>query len=142
MAAPRATCVPAYYTHLSQPRQFTQTSDKVEWVKFSGISWLHDDSGFFYSRYPEPKSFSDKSVADDVEADDVKRGSETDSNLNMAIYFRAWHSPSPPSFRPSPPLPPDTGSTPCAPSRWPGHSTSIFSPPFPYLQEASFPPPR
>ncbi len=28
-------------------------SDKIEWVKFSGISWWKD--GFFYSRYPKPK---------------------------------------------------------------------------------------
>jgi len=61
--------------------------DKVEWVKFSSISWMHDDSGFFYSRYPEPKSFTDKDVSDNVESDDVKRGSETDSNMNMATYF-------------------------------------------------------
>ncbi|MEM6964065.1 MAG: prolyl oligopeptidase family serine peptidase, partial [Bacteroidota bacterium] len=27
--------------------------DKIEWVKFSGISWSGD--GFFYSRYPEPE---------------------------------------------------------------------------------------
>ena len=27
--------------------------DKIEWVKFSSISWFND--GFFYSRYPEPK---------------------------------------------------------------------------------------
>lgn len=27
--------------------------DKIEWVKFSGISWFKD--GFFYSRYPEPE---------------------------------------------------------------------------------------
>lgn len=27
--------------------------DKVNWVKFSGISWFKD--GFFYSRYPEPE---------------------------------------------------------------------------------------
>ncbi len=29
-------------------------SDKIKWVKFSGISWYKD--GFFYSRYPAPKS--------------------------------------------------------------------------------------
>lgn len=28
--------------------------DKVEWVKFSGMSWK--DDGFYYSRYPEPSS--------------------------------------------------------------------------------------
>lgn len=27
--------------------------DKINWVKFSGISWFKD--GFFYSRYPEPE---------------------------------------------------------------------------------------
>jgi prolyl oligopeptidase len=57
--------------------------EKVEWVKFSGIAWLHDDSGFFYSRYPAPPELAD----DKVELDNVKRGSETDSNVNMMVYF-------------------------------------------------------
>lgn len=30
--------------------------DVVKWVKFSGVSWMKDGSGFFYSRYEEPKA--------------------------------------------------------------------------------------
>jgi prolyl oligopeptidase len=31
-------------------------SDHIRWVKFSGASWLLDGSGFYYSRFAEPKS--------------------------------------------------------------------------------------
>jgi len=30
--------------------------DVVRWVKFSGVSWRKDGSGFYYSRYDEPKA--------------------------------------------------------------------------------------
>ena len=29
-------------------------SDLVPWTKFTGIAWLHDNSGFFYCRHPAP----------------------------------------------------------------------------------------
>jgi len=28
--------------------------DRLQWVKFASIAWLHDGSGFFYTRFPEP----------------------------------------------------------------------------------------
>lgn len=31
-----------------------ETKDHLKWVKFSGISWAKDGSGFYYSRYDEP----------------------------------------------------------------------------------------
>lgn len=33
----------------------TDLPDLLKWVKFSGAEWTPDGSGFFYSRYPEPK---------------------------------------------------------------------------------------
>ncbi len=29
--------------------------DHLKWIKFSGVSWLPDGTGFYYSRYDEPK---------------------------------------------------------------------------------------
>ncbi len=33
-----------------------QLSDRIQWVKFSGIAWAKDGSGFYYSRFDAPKS--------------------------------------------------------------------------------------
>jgi len=30
--------------------------DRLQWIKFSGVSWKKDGSGFFYSRYDEPRA--------------------------------------------------------------------------------------
>ena len=37
--------------------------DVVDWVKFSGISWLKDGSGFFYSSFGVPKTEDEKAHA-------------------------------------------------------------------------------
>lgn len=48
------------------------TEDVINWVKFSGFSWTKDSSGFFYSRYPEPR----------------REGNQVFSDLsNQKIYF-------------------------------------------------------
>lgn len=48
-------------------------SDELKWAKFTGISWLHDDSGFFYNKFPKP------------DVDDA--GTETSPNFNSSLYF-------------------------------------------------------
>ncbi|HET9820166.1 MAG TPA: prolyl oligopeptidase family serine peptidase [Rhodanobacteraceae bacterium] len=40
--------------HVIDVKSGKQLPDVTRWVKFSGMSWTHDDKGFFYSRYPEP----------------------------------------------------------------------------------------
>jgi prolyl oligopeptidase len=46
-------------------------TDHLKWVKFSGASWTKDSKGFYYSRYPEPKSGE----------------ALTDANLNQKVYY-------------------------------------------------------
>ncbi|KAF5955934.1 hypothetical protein HYC85_008790 [Camellia sinensis] len=50
--------------------------DTLSWVKFSSVSWTHDNKGFFYSRYPAPK-----------EGENLDAGTETNVNLNHEVYY-------------------------------------------------------
>ncbi len=45
--------------------------DELEWLKFTSLSWARDDSGFYYSRYPEMET----------------EGKFQDLNKNHAVYF-------------------------------------------------------
>lgn len=45
--------------------------DVLEWIKFSGASWAKDGSGFYYSRYPQPK----------------EGAALTEANKNQKVYF-------------------------------------------------------
>jgi prolyl oligopeptidase len=52
-------------------------ADEVKWAKFTDIEWAKDNSGFYYSRFPEPE-----------------KGAEFQSlNLNHAIYFHRVGTP-------------------------------------------------
>lgn len=42
--------------HLKDIDSGQDREDVIHWVKFSGASWMKDGSGFFYSRYDEPKA--------------------------------------------------------------------------------------
>ncbi|PIA32882.1 hypothetical protein AQUCO_04300075v1 [Aquilegia coerulea] len=50
--------------------------DTLSWVKFSSVSWTHDNKGFFYSRFPAPK-----------EGEQLDAGTETNSNLNHELCY-------------------------------------------------------
>jgi prolyl oligopeptidase len=51
--------------------------DELKWVKFSGASWSKDGKGFFYARFPEPKS-----------------GAQYQSlNLNQKVYYHRLGAP-------------------------------------------------
>ncbi len=51
--------------------------DRLEWLKFTGLAWAGDGSGFFYSRYPE--------------TDDDEKFQTL--NMNQAVYFHTIGSP-------------------------------------------------
>lgn len=51
--------------------------DHLKWVKFSGISWAKDGSGFYYSRYPAPQ----------------EKAALTQVNENQKLYFHKIGTP-------------------------------------------------
>ncbi|KAG5464531.1 hypothetical protein LSCM1_00721 [Leishmania martiniquensis] len=61
------------YIQVLNAKTGEQLSDKLNWAKFSGISWWYN-VGFFYQRYPEL-------------SEDVDKGAETDSAQNQYICF-------------------------------------------------------
>ena len=52
-------------------------ADEVKWVKFSALEWARDGSGFYYSRFPEPKA----------------AGTYQSLNANQTIYFHKLGTP-------------------------------------------------
>ena len=58
-------------------RNGEQLGDELKWLKFTGLAWARDGSGFYYSRYPAP-----------VEAERFQT-----LNLNQAVYFHSLGAP-------------------------------------------------
>ena len=53
--------------------------DHLKWVKFSQVTWTHDNVGFFYQKYDAPKSFENK--------EDAKAGTETDKDSAQKVFY-------------------------------------------------------
>uniref|UniRef100_A0A914LLW9 Peptidase S9A N-terminal domain-containing protein n=1 Tax=Meloidogyne incognita TaxID=6306 RepID=A0A914LLW9_MELIC len=63
--------------------------DVIPGVKFSGLSWLHDNSGVFYSKYPEVKTTTEGSSTEKHEFHSLyfhRLG--TDSKDDVLVYER------------------------------------------------------
>ncbi|CAH7685060.1 prolyl endopeptidase [Phakopsora pachyrhizi] len=59
--------------------------DVVRFIKFGFPTWLKDESGFFYQRYPEKIDHGDEK--------DDKAGTETQADLNAMLYFHKLGTP-------------------------------------------------
>lgn len=55
----------------------TDTDDVLRWIKFSGASWAPDGSGFYYSRYPQPR----------------EGAALTEANKNQTVWFHRLGTP-------------------------------------------------
>lgn len=60
-------------------------SDEIRFVKFSGITWTHDDKGFFYQRFAERQSHGS--------SEEDKAGTETESDKNATVYYHRIGTP-------------------------------------------------
>jgi prolyl oligopeptidase len=49
--------------HVREIATGRELPDRIEWFRFSGISWTKDGKGFFYARYPEPPKGQELSAA-------------------------------------------------------------------------------
>ncbi len=63
--------------------------DHLVWVKFSGLSWTHDNLGFFYSRYPEPTGNVLQAVVKDQKLYYHRLGAE--QSADRLVYERPDH---------------------------------------------------
>ena len=63
--------------HVRDIKTGTDLPDHLKWLKFAGVSWSHDGSGFYYSRFDEPQ----------------EDGEFQDANFFQKIYFHRLGTP-------------------------------------------------
>jgi len=76
--------------HVKRVADGEDLPDRIEWVKFSSITWTHDGKGFFYARYPTPKSHDAEKSGGEGK---LSLGSETDKNENHSLYYHVVGTP-------------------------------------------------
>ncbi|PLW39357.1 hypothetical protein PCASD_05015 [Puccinia coronata f. sp. avenae] len=72
--------------------------DTIEKVKFSCLSWMKDDSGFFYARFPDEQDKAQKHTSSSTGADgqgevEIDAGTDTKADLNHMLYFHKLGEP-------------------------------------------------
>jgi prolyl oligopeptidase len=48
-----------YHAKIRQVATREDYPEKIEWLKFTDLSFTHDNQGFFYQRFPEPLGVKD-----------------------------------------------------------------------------------
>ncbi|KAF8499303.1 prolyl oligopeptidase [Gautieria morchelliformis] len=59
--------------------------DQIRFVKFSSVTWTHDNKGFFYQRYPSREEHGD--------ATEDHAGTETTQDLDAKLYYHKIGTP-------------------------------------------------
>ena len=67
--------------------------ETLEWLKFTGLSWAADGSGFYYSRYPEPEGDKFHGLLDNhtVYFHRVGTGQDQDQLIYLNAEHPRWH---------------------------------------------------
>ncbi|EGC37993.1 hypothetical protein DICPUDRAFT_53590 [Dictyostelium purpureum] len=61
---------------VSKDAEIKTLEDHIEWCKFTSITWDENETGFLYSRFPQPSL-----------GENEEKGTETDSNINNKLYY-------------------------------------------------------
>ncbi len=61
--------------------------EQLDYLKFTGITWTHDDRGFFYSKYPDPKS-DEAFTGLNLEGKLMYHRLGTDQSEDVVVYWR------------------------------------------------------